>query len=101
MGGGDCGAEADGLGGVLVGECGGVVGAVDLLWARVSVGCKIRLEGRSEFGGTRDRVFCITASIALATRSEVMSPWVLRFAMSAALLEPDDSQAIMGVFLGL
>ena len=28
--GGDCGAEADVLGGVVVGGCGGVVGAVDL-----------------------------------------------------------------------
>ena len=49
MGRGDGGAVADGLGGVFVGVCGGVVGAVDL-WEYVSSASEV---GATEVGRRR------------------------------------------------
>lgn len=49
------------------------------------------------FGG---RVMVHTTSIACATLSDWMSPLFLRFAISAALLEPEENQAILGWVLG-
>ena len=43
MWGGDCGVEADGLGGVLVGLVGGVVCAIDLFWGEGGKGLAVCL----------------------------------------------------------
>lgn len=95
---------ADDLGGVVVGGFGGVVGAVDLwkvgllitevffrLW-REGIGMRDLWKG---WGRGLDEVGVgRTASMAFLTRSDVMTPLLVRFLIRAALVEPLDIHAM-------
>ncbi len=81
--GGDCGAVADGLGGVGVRGVGGEVGAVDL------GGLGLAGWGKEVWGGGG------TDSIAFLTRSEVMRPFLARLFIKAVLVEPEENQAMV------
>lgn len=82
MRGADCGAVADGLGGVLVGGVGGVVGAVDLLLLQLL----LRVDpGR-----------CVrTLFMAFWTRSEVIRPFEARLSIRASFEAPELRQAML------
>lgn len=94
---GYCRAVAQVLGRIGIGGGGGVVGTVDLWVGRQGdLVRRVSGEGKGIGGGGGGKG---TLSIAVRTRSDLMMPLVVRFAIRDALLVPEDRQAMAGAGL--